>query len=177
MLAISTSCRLLGLALAIAGVAWVGAACSSSSGGSPERGADSGKPDSRASDAGSLRKLDSSSDAVEILDTSLPPRDASTYAWNDAAPSCQPSSPAGFAPVAVAAVKNHACTTAQVAGVVTQCFDPSTATGSTCATWSAVVENHACLDGCPVISAIASAPRSRTRPRLRRGRGARSSRS
>jgi hypothetical protein len=124
-----------------AGALW-GEACSSSSG---TMTADSGK-------------LDTSRDSTEFIDTSMPPRDANVYAWNDAAPPCQPASAAGFSPVMVAPVMNPVCTAAEVAGLVTQCFDPVTATTAGCAAWRAVAENMACLADCPVTSSYAAAP-------------------
>jgi hypothetical protein len=102
-----------------------------------------------ASDAG---PADAGHDSSVLVDTAMPPRDSNPYAWNEAAPSCQPSSPADFVPVKVAAVKNPVCTAAQVTGIVTQCFDPDTGTSTACAAWKAVAENQACMESCPVIS-------------------------
>jgi hypothetical protein len=97
--------------------------------------------------------VDAGRDSLVLIDTAMPPRDANPYAWNEAAPSCQPNSPAAFAPVKVAPVKNAVCTTAQVTGMVTQCFDPMTGTSSAaCATWKAVAENQECMESCPVMS-------------------------
>jgi hypothetical protein len=164
------------MAVVLAAGALCAAACSSSSGGGStptvdsgkhESGkVDSGRRDSGKHDAGNAdsSKLDSSSDVVELIDTSLPPRDANPYRWNDAASSCQPNPATGFTPVTVAPVKNPVCTTAQIAGLVTQCFDPITSTGSGCDTWTAVPENNDCLTGCPVISEIASTPALRSPP-------------
>jgi hypothetical protein len=120
--------------------------CSSSSAPAPaEGGVDS-------------RKSDSGHDSNGVIDTAMPRRDTSPYAYNDAAPPCQPSSAAGFEPVKVAPVKNPVCTAGQVAGVVTQCFDPFTGTTAACSAWTSVAANKACMDGCPITSKFAGGP-------------------
>jgi hypothetical protein len=130
------------VALALLGVA-LAPACSASS--APASGADSG-PTMAAKDA------------TQTIDTVMPPRDANPYAYNEAAPPCQPASPAAFSPTAVSPVRNPICTEAQIAGLVTACFDPLLATDAACATWRAVAANENCLEDCPVISAFAASP-------------------
>jgi hypothetical protein len=137
------------LASFLLGACSVGAFACSSGSASPDGGADSGHE---------VGRLDTGGDSFELIDTSMPPRDSNPYAYNEAAPSCQPAPPDRFEPTKVAPVKNPACTAAQVTGMVTQCFDPFTGTGSACSTWRADAANEACLAGCPVISMFAAAP-------------------
>ena len=80
--------------------------------------------------------------------------DGSVYAWNDAAPACQPLSTEGFTPKTITPVVNHACTDAQVTSYVTQCLDPSLPDNTACLAWKAVPENAACIAACPVVTDI-----------------------
>ncbi len=82
--------------------------------------------------------------------------DGDVYAWNDAAGACQPASAAAFAPVKITPVVNPICTDAQIAGMVSQCFDPSLPDKTACTAWKAIPENANCLGSCPVASDIAA---------------------
>jgi hypothetical protein len=84
--------------------------------------------------------------------------DGDVYAWNDAAPSCQPQSADGFVPVKITPVVNPVCTTSQVVGLVTQCFDPSLPDDTACNAWKADPANETCLTSCPVASPVAPMP-------------------
>lgn len=83
--------------------------------------------------------------------------DGAVYAYNDAAPACQPAATTGFSPVKITPLALHACTDAQIQGVVSQCFDPSLPDNTACKTWRADPANQACLDSCIVTSIDAGA--------------------
>jgi hypothetical protein len=84
--------------------------------------------------------------------------DGGVYAWNDAAPACQPESTASFAPVKIAPAVNPVCSPSQIIGLVTQCFDPSLPDNTACTAWRADPSNAACFTSCPVVSNIAPTP-------------------